>query len=94
LQKFHAHVTMWGGNNVQQQQNSKKTFESKVTHLPCLLAKFLSSLGFPHCGKKKPLRIWRDQLRHEIDWGDFDLRPKIAKDQQVSKFYIQEFGQR
>jgi hypothetical protein len=26
LQKFHAHVTMWGGNNVQQQQNSKKNF--------------------------------------------------------------------
>jgi hypothetical protein len=49
LQKFHAHVTIWGDNN------NNKTFESKVfAHLACLL--------FLIVGKTKPLRIWRDQL--------------------------------
>jgi hypothetical protein len=34
LQKFHAHVTIWGDNN----NNNNKTFESKVfAHLACLV---------------------------------------------------------
>jgi hypothetical protein len=82
LQKFHAHVTIWGDNNNNNNNNNNKTFESKVfARLACLV--FLIVGKKTSKDFKRAIETW-DRLRRPWAW---------AKDQDVSKFYIWEFGQ-
>jgi hypothetical protein len=81
LQKFHAHVPMWGGNNVQQQQNNKKTFESKVLACLACLSNYLAHSAFLIVGKKTS-----KDLKRSIETWDWLRRLwSQAKDCQRSR---------
>jgi hypothetical protein len=83
LQKFHALETMWGGNNVQQQQNNKKAFESKVLTCLACLPNSLAHSAFLIVGKKTS-----KDLKRSIETWDWLRRLwSQAKDCQWSRVF-------